>query len=885
MARREAGPGLAGFERDLHELLDDFVALVVDGGVEPSFSTFKTLWQERHASFIHQAYPGCDSSPDYVQLLFATALDRLDHPSPLPPRRDGGGAGARALVVAEPAAGGELAEPASPPLPLDPQLPQPQQQPQQEGEGQPRQEEGEARQQQPAAAPRPAPFSPGLLSLPPPPSPLVSPGGATGGFLDDLLWLLDEPPAGAGNGGGAGPHAGNAVVQPRPPPPPQQQQQQRQQQQQQQQQQPLPGGGSLPPGSPRAMGLWEVLEGMWPGEAPLEGGGGGGDGGDGAGGSEGARASGGLGAPTTERAQDAQRRASSVAEPGKGNSGSGAVAAQQREPAASGGPPPQPPPPPRPEEDEEWLFRDEARQGADGEAEAAAAAARAAREEVALTAGVLYCLHCLHQTQHLSPKAAVYAPLPLLQLLSDRLPALAPAGAGDAAVALRALLRSGAVVAGAARRPAPRVALGAGEPPGGRGGRHGGGGGGGGVPPWAVAPDVQRAAIFHVKAALKGLANFQRLQSLCDTYAAARAAVFGPLGMRTADGEGQPRAAGAAPAGPGGTAAALVLPSWAAGSSGLGRGQLGHTQPQEQQQGQQGQTQGAGPTDGLSEELRPAAEEQQPIELFDSRFGSALQGLAVAEAAALLGALRPARPAGRAARRRRRAQDAGGDEDAPAAQRPRLGDDAVGGPRVLTGMAARLYGPSAGAPQPAPSASGAGAASEGATTMRGRGRERQQRQGQPQGQARGPQGRRQPAGAAGPQPPLHAADLAAVGLAPLAAAPAAAAGGPLELAGGRGVALALAAREERQQRAVLCADSWFAAHDRLMSGRPVALEGGAGPPHEEGRQQPQQQRRRAGAEGAPPPVAARSAGGRSAAPRGRGGRDAGQRGGRAARGQ
>ncbi|KAI8463218.1 MAG: hypothetical protein J3K34DRAFT_444819, partial [Monoraphidium minutum] len=75
---------LWGFERDLHELLDDFLVQVVEGGLAPSLDTFKALWESGCISFIHQAYPGCERSPDYVQLLYATVLDRLDHPSPLP---------------------------------------------------------------------------------------------------------------------------------------------------------------------------------------------------------------------------------------------------------------------------------------------------------------------------------------------------------------------------------------------------------------------------------------------------------------------------------------------------------------------------------------------------------------------------------------------------------------------------------------------------------------------------------------------------------------------------------------------------------------------------------------------------------------------------------
>lgn len=57
----------------------------------------------------------------------------------------------------------------------------------------------------------------------------------------------------------------------------------------------------------------------------------------------------------------------------------------------------------------------------------------------------------------------------------------------------------------------------------------------------AFDPGVHREAVFHIKSALRGLSNFSSMQSLCDQYAAARRAIFGPLleGQHAASGTEQ----------------------------------------------------------------------------------------------------------------------------------------------------------------------------------------------------------------------------------------------------------------------------------------------------------------------------------------------------------
>jgi len=697
-----------------------------------------------------------------VQLLFATVLDRLDHPSPLPPRD------AALLALPPPAAPTlRLALPA----PTDPTPEQQQQQQQQQPDHEPAAEDpppaaAEEKEKERAAA------AASGLSQPPA-------DAGSSAYLDDLLWLLDEPPASAEVGGV-------------------------------QQQHPAPiaaaaaaTAGSGHPASPPArhadMGLWAVLEEMW--WEPFDG-------------EEAAAAAAPAGgAAGVEDPGISQHQLLNDAAEAPVEDRALVVSQQQQQPTDHNG-----------GLDDDWLFHADEHEEEERRLQLAAAEARAALEEVATTSGVLYALHCLYHTQLAVPKVSIYTPLPLLQLLASRVAALEPAGAGDAAVVLRSLLQSGALVAGAVRRPAPRVALHGAEIAGASGRR---GGADGATATWAVAPQVQREVLFHIKAALKGLANFKRLQVLCDEYAAVRAAVFGPLGMQptAAEQQQQQQQQRSAP----GPAAAFTLPSWAMGESGARR--------LSQQKRVDGLSAAAVAADtaGEAQDTGQTAAEQQPppprltererppTELFDSSFGASLQQLAVAEAAALLGALQPAPQPGRSRRRRKRRQQPAesaellqaqreGAEDA-AQQRRRLEGEQSDGTRVLTGMAARLY-------------SGRGRRPEAPPAATRRSQQQQQQQGG------GPAAQRR----ASPQPPpplIHTADLAAVGLKP-PAAPAAANGSggqgtmaltaPGLLISSRGAALALAVREQRAQQAMQIAESWFAAHDRLMAGQPVAFE-------------------------------------------------------------
>ncbi|GLC57427.1 hypothetical protein PLESTB_001223200 [Pleodorina starrii] len=69
------------FEADVHNIIDKFV-LKVQGGAPLRFVTFKELWRINTFSFIHQAVPLNLPARDYLQLLYAVALNRLADASP-----------------------------------------------------------------------------------------------------------------------------------------------------------------------------------------------------------------------------------------------------------------------------------------------------------------------------------------------------------------------------------------------------------------------------------------------------------------------------------------------------------------------------------------------------------------------------------------------------------------------------------------------------------------------------------------------------------------------------------------------------------------------------------------------------------------------------------
>ncbi|GLI71769.1 hypothetical protein VaNZ11_017093 [Volvox africanus] len=72
---------IPSFETDVHKLIDKFV-LKVERIDETKFSTFKEIWRESSFSFIHQAVPLNIPAGDFLQLLYAVALNRLVDPSP-----------------------------------------------------------------------------------------------------------------------------------------------------------------------------------------------------------------------------------------------------------------------------------------------------------------------------------------------------------------------------------------------------------------------------------------------------------------------------------------------------------------------------------------------------------------------------------------------------------------------------------------------------------------------------------------------------------------------------------------------------------------------------------------------------------------------------------
>ncbi|GIL49026.1 hypothetical protein Vafri_5498 [Volvox africanus] len=72
---------IPSFETDVHKLIDNFV-LKVERNDETKFSIFKQIWRECSFSFIHQAVPLNIPAGDFLQLLYAVALNRLVDPSP-----------------------------------------------------------------------------------------------------------------------------------------------------------------------------------------------------------------------------------------------------------------------------------------------------------------------------------------------------------------------------------------------------------------------------------------------------------------------------------------------------------------------------------------------------------------------------------------------------------------------------------------------------------------------------------------------------------------------------------------------------------------------------------------------------------------------------------
>jgi hypothetical protein len=178
---------------------------------------------------------------------------------------------------------------------------------------------------------------------------------------------------------------------------------------------------------------------------------------------------------------------------------------------------------------------------------------------LAVKAGVVFMLHCLHDTQLNRPHAAIYTSLQQLQLLQQAAVQFAAAGASgaDALGVLQLLLSRQRLLVGQFRRPVhwvpqlpawlappkPRYPdLGLGLLAANRAAARAHNGARVAAVhaaanaarslranPRSVDPVVHREAMFHIKTALRSLANFRSLQTLCSKYAGARQAIFEPL--------------------------------------------------------------------------------------------------------------------------------------------------------------------------------------------------------------------------------------------------------------------------------------------------------------------------------------------------------------------
>jgi hypothetical protein len=178
---------------------------------------------------------------------------------------------------------------------------------------------------------------------------------------------------------------------------------------------------------------------------------------------------------------------------------------------------------------------------------------------LAVKAGVVFMLHCLHETQLNLPPVAVYTSLQHLQLLQQAAAQFAAAGAAgaDALGVLQLLLKQQRLLVGQFRRPVhwvpqlpaslapaePRYPdLGVGLAAANRAAARAHNGARVAAVhaaanaarslranPRSVDPVVHREALFHIKTALRSLANFRSLQVLCSKYADARQAIFEPL--------------------------------------------------------------------------------------------------------------------------------------------------------------------------------------------------------------------------------------------------------------------------------------------------------------------------------------------------------------------
>jgi hypothetical protein len=310
-----------------------------------------------------------------------------------------------------------------------------------------------------------------------------------------------------------------------------------------------------------------------------------------------------------------------------------------------------------------------------------------------------------------------------------------------------------------------------------------------------IQPALVREALFHMKATLKGLANFKTLHSLCEEYAEARAGIFKPLmplmaaaeaaaaGVEAAGRTKQRPSSSAAGPGSSGSrkraaaAAADAPPAKAVKAGAAGRGR--------EQQHPSSAPAAAGSEEG------PAPPVAAPLELFDSAFAGSLQEFAATEAERVLDSLQP--PTKGSRRRKAAANAAAAEEEeeegaAPGGSKYYRWRKPVAAPYKMS-----VFGTAQAAPT---AAAAAGRNKKGAA---------------------GVKGKALPSRSV-PSHLRYFMDLAAAGVLNEADAAGGAAQVVREDFGlGSAAQRALLQQADRQQQILLAADTWFAAQDAMMA--------------------------------------------------------------------
>ncbi|WIA31945.1 hypothetical protein OEZ86_002802 [Tetradesmus obliquus] len=177
--------------------------------------------------------------------------------------------------------------------------------------------------------------------------------------------------------------------------------------------------------------------------------------------------------------------------------------------------------------------------------------------------------------------------------------------------------------------------------------------------PRSVDPVVHREALFHIKTALRSLANFRSLQALCGKYGSARQAIFEPLlrikelqvpgddqrqqqQQQLQEQQDQDQQQGRKRGGKGKAESASKRKKQNSESPGVDRSQRALLLLQEQQQQEKQQQERQQQAAAAAEAARAAG----IPELFDRNFGTNLSQLAGDEAAQMLVLLDPSRKPG-----------------------------------------------------------------------------------------------------------------------------------------------------------------------------------------------------------------------------------------------